>query len=141
MAYFSTIACKQIFMRKVIFLSTVVIAFLLTAFKPIAGLDDVINALKSGNAQELSKYIDDNIEISLPDKSDNYSRVQAVMVLKDFFNNNGVNGFDVQFKGENGGGQYCIGNLKTKSGVYRTTVFMKTKEGKQVIKEIRFKSS
>ncbi|MGZ3852595.1 MAG: DUF4783 domain-containing protein [Flavisolibacter sp.] len=128
-------------MRKIIFLSTVVIAFVLAAFKPIAGLDDVINALKAGNAQELSKYIDDNIEISLPNKSDNYSRAQAIMVLKDFFNNNGVTGFDVQFKGENGGGQYCIGNLKTKSGVYRTTVFMKSKGGSQVIKEIRFKSN
>ena len=128
-------------MRKLFFLSTIVIAFLMSAFKPITGLDDVINALKGGNAQELSKYIDDNIEISLPDKSDNYSRTQAVMVLKDFFSNNGVTGFDVQFKGENGGGQYCIGNLKTKSGVYRTTVFMKSNDGKQVIKEIRFKSN
>jgi hypothetical protein len=128
-------------MRKIIFLSTVVMAFMMAAFKPIAGLDDVINALKAGNAQELAKYIDDNIEISLPDKSDNYSRAQAVMVLKDFFNNNGVTGFDVQFKGENGGGQYCIGNLKTKSGVYRTTVFMKSKGATQLIKEIRFKSN
>jgi len=128
-------------MRKIIFLATIVIAFIVSAFKPITGLDDVINALKSGNAQELAKYIDDNVEISLPDKSDNYSRSQAVMVLKDFFNNNGVTGFDVQFKGENGGGQYCIGNLKTKSGVYRTTVFMKSKEGTQLIKEIRFKSN
>jgi len=128
-------------MRKIFFLSTMVVAFLMSAFKPVAGLEDVINALKEGNAQELSRYIDDNIEISLPDKSDNYSRTQAVMVLKDFFNNNGVTGFDVQFKGETGGGQYCIGNLKTKSGVYRTTVFLKSKEGKQVIKEIRFKSN
>lgn len=127
-------------MRKIIFLSTVVMAFLISAFKPIAGLDDVINALKTGNAQELSKYIDDNIEISLPDKTDNYGKSQAVMVLKDFFNNNGVTGFDVQFKGENGSGQYCIGDLKTKSGVYRTTVFMKVKNDKQVIKEIRFKA-
>jgi hypothetical protein len=141
MAYYSTIGCKQIFMRKIIFLSTVVIAFFMTAFKPIAGLDDVINALKTGNAQELSKYIDDNVEISLPDKSDNYSRAQALMVLKDFFNNNSVTGFEVQFKGENGSGQYCIGNLKTRSGVYRTTVFMKVKDNKQVIKEIRFKAS
>lgn len=141
MAYYSTILSKRFFMRKIIFLSTVVIAFLLTAFKPIAGLDDVINALKTGNAQELSKYIDDNVEISLPDKSDNYSRAQSVMVLKDFFNNNGVTGFEVQFKGENGSGQYCIGNLKTRSGVYRTTVFMRTKNNKQVIKEIRFKAS
>jgi hypothetical protein len=128
-------------MRKIIFLSTIVIALIVSAFKPIAGLDDVINALKTGNAQELAKYIDDNIEITLPDKADNYSRTQAVMVLKDFFNNNGVTGFDVQFKGENGGGQYCIGTLKTKSGVYRTTVFMKSKDGRQLIKEIIFKPS
>ena len=119
----------------------VVIAFLATAFRPIAGLDEVISALKSGNAQEIGKYIDDNVAISLPDKSDNYSKSQAVMVLKDFFTNNGVTGFEVQFKGENGGGQYCIGNLKTKSGTYRTTVLMKSKDGKQVVKEIRFKAS
>ena len=128
-------------MRKVIFLSTLIIAFFAVAFRPIAGLDEVIGALKSGNAQEMAKYIDDNVAISLPDKSDNYSKSQAVMVLKDFFSNNGVSGFDVQFKGENGGGQYCIGNLKTRSGIYRTTVLMKAKDGKQVIKEIRFKSS
>lgn len=140
MAYFSTIVRQTQSMRKIIFLSTVVIAFILSAFKPATGLDDVINALKAGNAQELSKYIDDNVEISLPDKTDNYSRAQSVMVLKDFFNNNGVIGFDVQFKGENGSGQYCIGDLKTRSGVYRTTVFMKSKDNKQVIKEIRFKA-
>jgi hypothetical protein len=38
-------------MGKILFLSTVAIAFLLSAFKPIAGLDDVINALRAGNAQ------------------------------------------------------------------------------------------
>ena len=141
MACFSTIGIKQNFMRKIIFLSTIVIAIVLSAFKPITGLDDVISALKTGNVQELSKYIDDNVELSLPDKTNNYSKAQAVMVLKDFFNNNGVTGFDVQFKGENGGGQYCIGFLKTKSGTYRTTVFMKTKDGRQVVKQIIFKSN
>jgi Domain of unknown function (DUF4783) len=140
MAHFSTIARQTNFMRKIIFLSTVAIAFCLTAFKPIVGLDEVINALKTGNAQEFAKYIDDNIEISLPDKSDNYSRAQAVMVLKDFFNNNGVSGFEVQFKGENGGSQFCVGKLNTRSGNYRTTVFMKTKQGKQLVKEIRFQA-
>lgn len=138
MAYFSTVVSKQISMRKIILLSTVFIAFFITAFKPIAGLDDVINALKTGNASEVGKFIDDNIEISLPDKSDNYSKAQAVMVLKDFFTNNGVTGFEVQFKGENGGSQFCVGKLITKSGNYRTTVFMKSKEGKQLVKEIRF---
>lgn len=128
-------------MQKFLLFCSAALLFVGTAFKPVTGLDEVINALKAGNAQELSKYIDDNVEISLPGKADNYSKAQAVMVLKDFFGNNGVTGFEVQFRGENGGGQYCIGNLKTRSGDYRTTVFMKTKEGRQVVKEIRFKSS
>jgi hypothetical protein len=128
-------------MKKFLLLFSLPLLFMASAFRPISGLDDVISALRSGNAQELSKYIDDNVEISLPDKSDNYSRAQAIMVLKDFFSNNGVTGFDVQHKGENGGGQYCIGTLKTKSGNYRTTVFMKTKNDKQVVKEIRFQSA
>jgi hypothetical protein len=135
-------------MQKLLLFSSLFFLTLALAFKPvsgsalnpISGLDDVINALRTGNAQELSKYVDDNIEISLPDKSDSYSRAQAVMVLKDFFNSNGVTGFEMQFKGENGGSQFCVGKLTTRSGSYRTTVFMKTKDGKQLVKEIRFQS-
>jgi hypothetical protein len=127
-------------MKKFLLLSSITLLVAASAFKPISGLDDVINALRTGNAQELSKYVDDNIEISLPDKSDSYSRAQAVMVLKDFFANNNVTGFETQFKGENGGSQFCVGKLLTKSGSYRTTVFMKTKGGKQLVKEIRFQS-
>ena len=138
MAHFSFPAGQITAMKRLLLFSSLALIFLISAFKPISGLDDVINALKNGNAQELSKYIDDNIEISLPDKSDSYSRAQAVMVLKDFFTNNGVTGFEIQFKGENGGSQFCVGKLITKSGNYRTTVFMKTKDGKQLVKEIRF---
>jgi hypothetical protein len=115
--------------------------FLVTgAFKSLTGLDDVITALNAGNATELARYVDDNIEISLPDKSDSYSRTQAVMILQDFFANNGVRKFSVNHKGDNGGNQFCIGTLQTKAGSYRTTVFMKTKNGKQLVKEIRFQS-
>ena len=127
-------------MNRFLLLTSVAFLFMASAFKPLSGLDNVITAMKTGNAQELSKYIDDNIEISLPDRSDSYSKAQAVMVLKDFFTNNGVTGFEVQFKGENGGSQFCVGKLITKSGSYRTTVFMKTKDGKQLVKEIRFQS-
>ncbi|HEX2606114.1 MAG TPA: DUF4783 domain-containing protein [Flavisolibacter sp.] len=107
---------------------------------PISGLDDVINSLKSGNATELAKYVDDNIEIALPDKSDTYSRAQAVVILQDFFTNNGVKGFEIVHKGDNGGSQFCIGTLQTRSGNYRTIVFMKTKNGKQLVKQIKFQS-
>ena len=125
-------------MKKIFTLSCAVLFFLLMAFKPAGGVDDVINALRNGNATELARYIDNSIEIALPSKTDNYSRQQAVIILQDFFNNNVVKGFEEKHRGDNGGSQFCIGTLQTKSGNYRTTFFMTDKNGKQMMKEIRF---
>lgn len=125
-------------MQKIFTLFFLSLLVLGSAFKPIAGLDDVINALRSGNAAEVGKYVDENVELSLPDKSDNYSKAQAVMILKDFFATNGVTGFETKHTGDNSGNQFCIGTLHTKSGDYRTTVFMKTRNGRQSVKEIKF---
>ena len=139
MACFSIIAgCNKNNMHKIftLLLSSVLIAG--SAFKPINGIDDVISALRAGNATEVGKYIDENVELSLPDKSDNYSKAQAIMILKDFFANNVVSGFETKHTGDNSGNQFCIGTLHTKSGDYRTTVFMKTKNGRQSVKEIKF---
>jgi hypothetical protein len=148
MAYFSfnTTAKTKYSMKKIIstlaiFLSLVPIAIgMLTVTNQGTNLDEVIGALKDGKASELGKYMDDNVEISLPDKSNSYSKAQAVLILKDFFDNNEVKSFEVKHKGDQNGGQYCVGTLQTKSGNYRTTVFMKTKTGKDYVKAIRFQS-
>ncbi len=105
-----------------------------------SSIDEVIGALRSGNSTELSKYFDDNVELTLPDKSDNYSKAQALLIVKDFFGNNGIKGFDLKHKGDSPGGHFCIGTLQTNAGNFRTNVFMKMKNGKEVIKEIRFQS-
>ena len=128
-------------MKKFFTLISVALYFTTTAFLPISGIDDVINALRAGNAAEVSKYMDDNVELTLPQKSDSYSKAQAIMILRDFFTNNNVTGFETKHKGDNSGNQYCIGTLRTRSGDYRTTVFMKTKNGRQSVKEIRFQPS
>jgi hypothetical protein len=142
MAYFSFRICmKKNYMKKIISTLTVFLGLIMVSFttQP-SSLDDVIVALKDGKASELGKFMDDNVEISLPDKSNNYSKAQAVLILKDFFDNNEVKSFEVKHKGDQNGDQYCVGTLQTKSGNYRTTVFMKTKTGKDYIKAIRFQS-
>lgn len=111
-----------------------------SAFTQAANLDDVIGALRSGNASELARHADANLEISLPSKTDNYSRQQAAVILQDFFSNNGVKGFEVKHRGDNGGSQFCIGTLATKSGNFRTTFFMTERKGTQLVKEIRFQN-
>ena len=101
-------------------------------------IDDVIGALRSGNSSELSRYFDEKVDLTLPDKADSYSKAQAQLIVKDFFGNNGVRGFDLKHKGDSPGGHFCIGTLQTSAGNFRTNVFMKIKNGKEVVKEIRF---
>lgn len=119
-----------------IFLSLAMVSFTNQA----SNLDNVIDALKDGKANEIGKYLDENVEITLPDKSNNYSKAQAILILKDFFDNNEVKTFEVKHKGDQNGGQFCVGTLQTKSGNYRTTIFMKTMSGKDFIKTLRFQS-
>lgn len=113
---------------------------LLTSFTTKLGIDDVIAAMKTGNASQVAKFFDNNVEISMPDKSNSYSKSQGELVLKDFFVTNMVKSFDVIHKGENAGSQYCIGTLVTKGGSYRTTIFMKQKGDQQVLQELRFEN-
>lgn len=126
---------------KAIFTSLMVSTFLLlSSFLPQSNIDGVIGALRSGNSADLSKYFDDNVELTLPDKSDSYSKAQAQLIVKDFFNNNRVKGFELKHKGDSPSGQFAIGTLQTNAGNFRTNVFMKIKGGREVVKEIRFQS-
>lgn len=119
-----------------IFLSFV----LFTSFKPAISIDEVVANLKVGNVSGIAAFFDNTVEITLPEKGNSYSKTQAELVLKDFFNNNPVKGFSIIHKGQNAGYQYCIGTLITKNGNFRTTIQMKQKKDIQVLQEIRFES-
>jgi hypothetical protein len=127
---------KQIF-------TTLLFGFVLvlSSFKTQTTIDEVIGALRNGNASHLSNYFDENVELTLPDKSDSYSKAQAQLIVKDFFANNGVKGFELKHKGDSpGGSHYCIGTLQTGAGNFRTNVLTKVKNGREVVKEIRFQA-
>ncbi|MBK7121569.1 MAG: DUF4783 domain-containing protein [Chitinophagaceae bacterium] len=122
---------KQIF-------TLLTISVLLTGSTVFSSIDEVIAAMKTGNAAEVARFFDNTVEINMPDKSNSYSKSQAQLVLKDFFSSNGVKSFTVIHKGENSGSQFCIGTLVTKTASYRTTIFMKQKGDKQVLQGITF---
>lgn len=117
-----------------------VLGIMALSFTMMQSIDEVVNAMKNGNAGQVAKYFDNTVEITLMDKSNSYSRSQAELVLRDFFATNPVKGFEVIHKGENSGSQYRIGNLNTKTGTFRTTIFMKQKGDKQLLQEIRLEN-
>ena len=131
---------NQIFYMKRIFTLLIPCLILFCSFTVLSNIDDVVVAMKQGNATQLSKFFDASVEVSMPDKSNSYSKSQAEMVVKDFFSTNSVKGFDIIHKGENAGSEYCIGTLQTDNGIYRTTIFMKQRGGTQVLQELRFEN-
>jgi hypothetical protein len=122
------------------FFTLIATTVLLSSFTYFISIDEVVTAMKNGDAAMIAKHFDNTVEITMPDKSNSYSKNQAEIVLRDFFSTNTVKSFEVIHKGENAGSQYCIGTLVTKNGSFRTTVFMKQKGEKQLLQEIRFEN-
>jgi Domain of unknown function (DUF4783) len=116
------------------------IALILVSYKSFENMDAVVSAIRAGNVNQLSPFFDVRVDISLPDKSDTYSKTQAEMVIGDFFNTNGVQNFKITQQGESGGTIFCAGLLQTHAGNYRTTLFFKQKGDKHFLQEIRFQS-
>jgi Domain of unknown function (DUF4783) len=104
----------------------------------ISTIDEVVKAIKSGNSDAVSQYFDNTVEITLPDKSNSYSKRQAALVLRDFFALNEIKDFQILHQSDNAGAIYCIGNLITNNGVFRTTIFLKDNGTRELIQELRF---
>ncbi|MFZ1452917.1 MAG: DUF4783 domain-containing protein [Ferruginibacter sp.] len=120
------------------FFTLITIGAMLSSFTFFSSIEEVITAMKAGNAADIARFFDNTVEINTPDISNSYSKSQAELVLRDFFSTNVVKSFTVNHKGENSGSQFCIGTLLTKNGTYRTTVFMKLKGDKQLLQTITF---
>jgi Domain of unknown function (DUF4783) len=120
------------------FFTLLTVGALLSSFTFFSSIEEVITAMKAGSAADIARFFDNTVEINMPDKSNSYSKSQAELILRDFFSTNVVKSFTVNHKGENSGSQFCIGTLVTKSGTYRTTVFMKLKGDKQLLQTITF---
>lgn len=125
-------------MKKHLGFAITICSLVLVSFTPFYSIEEVVTAMRSGNATQLSKYFDNRIDISLPGKFDNYSKSQAEMILKDFFSRNEVKSFKVKQQGEQSGSQFCIGVLQTSQANYRTKFYMKKKGDRQVLQELGF---
>jgi hypothetical protein len=94
-------------------------------------------AIKSGNASELSKYMNSTIELLLLDKEDFYKKNVAETILKDFFAEYQTKDFIIRHQGAKNDAQYAIGNLKTAKGDFRVYFLLKKVDQELLIHQIR----
>ena len=105
-----------------------------------ANLNEISKALSGGNADELARFFDENVEIAIMDTEDQYSKAEAKNIVKDFFAKHKVSSYSQVHQGTSKGkdSQYTIGNLKANGDSFRVYVYMKVSNGKYIIQELRF---
>jgi hypothetical protein len=136
---------KCMYILGVLLLGGIATVFSLSA-RPLNSLaggpfEDVVSAIKQGDAGNLSRYLDNTVEINIAGRSSSYSKAQAEIILKDFFSKNQVKSFELLHQGEAGGGsRYGIGNMVTGGGSFRTSFFLQKKGNSLVLNELRFES-
>lgn len=87
---------------------------------------DIGIALQAGSSKELIKFCNSTVEIKIDGESSNYSKNQAEVVLRDFFNKNPPNGFNYIHQGASPEGlKYTIGHYTHDNGAFRVVMFIK----------------
>jgi len=109
------------------------------AAAPTDEFDQIAAAMRIGDAKSIAIHFDHNVDIKTDDKSITYSKNQAELVLREFFQHNTPRNFIIIHRGSSAkGAKYIIGTLETAQGIYRSFVRVKELDGKQLIEEMSF---
>ena len=102
-------------------------------------ISQVKETIKAGSAKELSKYLNQTVDVTLNDGPQSYSKAQAEFVFRDFFKQHPPAEFTLIHQGTSKGGQiFGIGQYKSGSETYRVYMKIKAANNQQLVHEISF---
>lgn len=130
-------------MRRKKFFFGLMLAAVIAINPALAQNNEVVNqikeAIKAGSAKELSKHLNQTVDVTIEGKVQNYSKAQAEFVLRDFFKAHPPSDFNIIHQGSSKGGQpFAIGEYISGSDKYRVWMKIKTANKDQFIQEISF---
>ncbi|MEO5976641.1 MAG: DUF4783 domain-containing protein [Chryseolinea sp.] len=121
------------------------VALIVTFFLPPAlyAQGDVIGQVKetirAGSAKELSKFLNQTVDVTLNGGPQSYSKTQAEFVFRDFFKQHPPEEFNIIHQGTSKGGQtFGIGQYKSGAETYRVYMKIKSVDNQQLVHEISF---
>ena len=99
--------------------------------------DKIAEAFKAGDSAGLAAYFKANVDLSILEEDDLYSKANAEKKLATFFQNHPVSSFSILHEGQsNNGLQYTIGSLETSNGTFRVSFYVKEENGQAFIQQI-----
>lgn len=139
MAWLLLLTSQNYFKMRNLFLGLLIV--LSTSLFCLPLPSSIVNALKSGNASELAKYMESSIDLSIPENEGIFSKAQSELILKTFFTKHHPNQFKVMNNGDSKNNtHYSIGTLDTSRGQFRVYILYKEVNNTVTILELRIES-
>ncbi len=80
--------------------------------------------ISQGNADALSAWFSDNLDITILSKGGNSSKVQAKQIVNNFFSTHTPRSFEVTYTAGRANMKYALGNLNAGGETYLVTIFV-----------------
>ena len=93
--------------------------------------------MAQGNADNLSAWFDDNLEIAVVSQGSNASRAQAKQIVKTFFENYTPRSFEVNHTAGRDNMKYALGTLKAGGENFSVTIFVSSKGKTYKIQQLK----
>lgn len=93
--------------------------------------------LTQGNAESLSAWFADNLEISIISSLNNSSKNQAKSMLKTFFETYTPRSFDISHIAGRSNMKYALGTLTAGGETFNVTIFVSCKEQEYKIQQLK----
>lgn len=90
-----------------------------------------------GDADCLSAWFDDNLEVCVASQESNASRAQAKQILKTFFDTYTPRSFDITHTAERANMKYALGNLNAGGETFTVTIFVSAKSDGYKIQQLK----
>ncbi|HXS35782.1 MAG TPA: DUF4783 domain-containing protein [Flavipsychrobacter sp.] len=105
----------------------------------VSPVEDIVSAMRNSNTATIAKYFDNIVPITINNTQSIYSRTQAEMVLKDFFNKNMPKDLTIINSGApNNTSKFAIGDITTSGGKYSVYILLRAKDNVFLLQELRF---
>jgi len=93
--------------------------------------------IRQGDAEKLSAWFSDNLEISVFSESNETSRAQARQIMKSFFETYTPRTFDIEHTAGRSSMKYALGMLNAGGEVFEVTIFVSIKDNTYQIQQLK----
>jgi len=126
---------------KPLYLSILLLLCLVPVVSFADPIDKVAELIRQGNIHELAKYFAPSVEVTILDKENVYSQVQAEMVLDKFFSENKPHSVKLLHK-VNSNSTYRLGVIiiNTDKEVFRVSFTLKQTDGNLLLIDMRIET-